>query len=209
LLAQGADGDGEEISFEGEKPVYLEDNFNWASVATFGGVNGFPTTEVSIIHASLNDAQLDTIAYYGWTGPLRCSYLRPGMMKLGKTNVGGDLVSPPFTRIGEGTVDLTVYFDVSIYASAGGTKDMDGVIVEVLNDGTVNGRTDTEYRMAVNHFTNQAVEITTPLKRVSVKIYGATARTQFRIRSLVPDVEQRNQGRSNRFFFDNFKVEKR
>jgi hypothetical protein len=95
-----------------------------------------------------------------------------------------------------------------MYASAGGTQDLDGIVLEVRNGGTINSQALTSYFMNVDLWISTGQELTEPYKTVTATIYGATSRTQFRIRSGIENSEQTRLNKSNRFFFDNFKVTK-
>ena len=59
-----------------------------------------------------------------------------GFAKLGKTNVGGDIVSPVLSKI-EGTRNIKVTFQAVGYSSAGGAVDDKEVYVGVIGGGKV------------------------------------------------------------------------
>lgn len=79
-----------------------------------------------------NDDELS----HGWTSRSTLCYGRPGFIKLGKTNYGGDIVSPKVPDIGDG-MDITVSFQAVGYSSAGGTVDDGQVYVAVLGPGKI------------------------------------------------------------------------
>lgn len=208
---------GAEVIFQtvidDDKPagyVYYTHDFSWITVETFGGTAAnFPTNELGFTNSNITPEQKDTIDKYGWTQELGSTYLRPHIIKIGKTRVGSDIISPQFSFIAPfKSINLDVSFDVAIYASAGGTKDLDGIKVEVRNGGTVNSQVLTSYSTDVDVWINTGGELTEPMKRITVKIYGATSRTQLRIMSGVENSEQTRLNKSNRFFFDNFEVKK-
>ncbi len=191
--------------------VYYEEDFSWITVETFGGTAAnFPTNELGFNNANINAEQQDTIAKYGWTQELGATYMREGLIKLGKTKVGGDLISPPFSGIEQfKAVVVEVSFDVAMYSSATGkVVDLDGIVIEVRNGGTINSQVYTSYAFDVDYWLRTGEEQTEPFKNFKATIYGATSNTQFRIRSGVENSEQNRLNESNRFFFDNFKVTK-
>lgn len=217
ILMEDAGKTGEEVIFQtvvdDGTPVgfeYYSEDFSWITVATFGGTSAnFPTNELSFTHASITPEQRDTITKYKWTQELGATYLREHIMKLGRTRVGGDLISPAFSFIAPyKSINVQISFDVAMYASATGTEDLDGLVLEVRNGGTINSQALTSYAMNANLWIRTGQELIEPLKTVTATIYGATSRTQFRIRSGVENSEQTRLNKSNRFFFDNFKVTK-
>lgn len=217
VLLEDPSKQGEEIVFQtivdDGMPVghvYFEEDFSWITEETFGGTAAnFPTNELGFTNANITPAQKDTINKYGWTQELGSTYLRVGLMKLSKTKVSGDLISPPFSTIAPfKAINVQVSFDVAMYASASGTLDLDGITIEVRNGGTINSQALTSYTTNVDFWLRTGEEQTEPMKTMTVTIYGATSRTQFRIRSAVENSEQNRLNKSNRFFFDNFKVTK-
>lgn len=217
VLLEDPDKSGDEVVFQtvvdDGKPVgyeYLSEDFSWITVETFGGTSAnFPTNELSFTHASITPEQRDTINKYNWNQELGSTYLRLGLMKIGKTRVGSDLISPPFSSIAlYKSINVQITFDVAMYASAGGTQDLDGIVLEVRNGGTINSQALTSYFMNVGLWINAGQEQNESFKTVTATIYGATSRTQFRIRSGIENSEQTRLNKSNRFFFDNFKVTK-
>lgn len=217
ILLEDAGKTGEEVVFQivvdDGMPVgyeYYSEDFSWITVETFGGTPAnFPTNELGFTNSNITPEQRDTINKYNWTQELGSTYLRPGLMKIGKTRVGSDLISPPFSSIAPyKSINVQVTFDVAMYASAGGTQDLDGIVLEVRNGGTINSQALTSYFMNVDLWISTGQELTEPYKTVTATIYGATSRTQFRIRSGIENSEQTRLNKSNRFFFDNFKVTK-
>ena len=212
-LLEDVEEEGEEVIFQQlvddgtpEGYVYFEENFDWIAVETFGGTNAFPTNELSIIHNQLTPEQLDTITKYGWTQQLRYTYLRVGLMKMGRAANGSDLISPSLPIQPGYKVNVALTFDASIYASNGGTPDLDGIKIEVMGEGTINSLFNTVYALDVGVWSRQneaAAEET-----ITATIYGATTQTKIRIMAGVEDSEIAALGKANRFFVDNFKIAK-
>ncbi|MDO9634302.1 MAG: BACON domain-containing protein [Paludibacter sp.] len=217
ILLEDPDKAGAEVIFQtvidDDMPVgyeYFKDDFSWITVATFGATPAnFPTNELSYTNANITPEQRDTINKYKWSQELGSTYLRVDIMKLGRTRIGGDLISPAFSFIAPfKSINVHVTFDVAMYASATGTEDLDGLLLEVRNGGTINSQALTSYYMDAGLWIRTGQELIEPLKTVTATIYGANSRTQFRIRSGVENSEQTRLNKSNRFFFDNFKVTK-
>ena len=191
--------------------VYFEEDFSWITVETFGGTAAnFPTNELGFTNANITAEQQDTIEAYGWTQELGATYMRPGIMKLGKTSVGGDIISPALSKIGTyASVNVELSFDVAMYESAGGTRvDLDGIKIEIRNGGTIESQALTSHFALTNTWVSDKTEQTeeAEFNRMTFTIFGATARTQIRIMSGIENSEQVRQGESNRFFLDNIKV---
>jgi hypothetical protein len=85
----------------------------------------------------------------GWTvtnisssGVDQPAYARQEFVKLGRTNIGGDLISPKFSVI-EGARDVEVSFKACAYVSAGanasggGNVDLNELNIEVMGAGTI------------------------------------------------------------------------
>lgn len=217
IILEDAEKQGAEVIFQtvidDDMPVgyeYFRDDFSWITVETFGGTAAnFPTNELSYTNANITPEQRDTINKYQWNQELGSTYLRVNIMKIGRTRVGGDLISPAFSFIAPfKSINVQVSFDVAMYASATGTEDLDGIMLEVRNGGTINSQALTSFATDVGLWVRTGQELVEPLKRITVTIYGATSRTQFRIRSGVENSEQTRLNKSNRFFFDNFVVTK-
>jgi hypothetical protein len=136
-------------------------------------------------------------------------YARQGFVKLGKTNYGGDLISPKLSRI-IGTQTVRVTFKAAAYVSAGGTVIDSRVLrINVLGAGVPS----VDMIMIENVPNNQAEDnagivndIWDPARAWSFTITGATADTQiqflgkaFDLRGEVPT--------TNRIFLDDIKVE--
>src|SRR5690349_8311506 len=114
--------------------IVLEEDFSWLA---YGSAVPYTTTGETIITNWTTEQQAK-----GWTSSLnpisndRPLYARQGFVKLGKTNYGGDLISPKLSSI-EGTQNLKVTFKAAAYVSAGGTViDSRVLAIEVLGAGT-------------------------------------------------------------------------
>jgi hypothetical protein len=187
--------------------VVLEENFSWLA---YGSAVPYTTTGETII-TNWTQEQKDK----GWTASLNPFsndyplYARQGFVKLGKTNYGGDLISPKLSRI-IGTQTVRVTFKAAAYVSAGGTVIDSRVLrINVLGAGVPS----VDMIMIENVPNNQAEDnagivndIWDPARAWSFTITGATADTQiqflgkaFDLRGEVPT--------TNRIFLDDIKVE--
>lgn len=211
-LIEGEPGEGELLEFgsyvdDGKEVgyIYFEDNFDWVT-ADFGGtdfIGNYPSATAEMRFDLVTDLSLKTILdNSGWTttiaqGPV---YLRLGYIKLGKTKVAGDVLTPALSGIADGaSIDLTVTFDVAMMEWKT-VQDLDGLIIEAVGDGTVNGTISSSQRFGVQSWN--------AWKTLSVKIYGATNKTRIRFTGAWTDAEMKAQNKSNRFFLDNVKVAK-
>ena len=134
-------------------------------------------------------------------------YARQGFVKLGKTNYGGDLISPKMDIVG--TVNLKVTFKAAVYISAGGTVDDNILRVNAVGAGTT-----SVADMAINNVPNNRAQdeegigndIWAEDRAYSFTISGATADTQ--IRFLGGDFDLNGVGKGkNRIFLDDIIVE--
>src|SRR5690606_4179202 len=112
--------------------VLLED-FSWLEY-------GSAITYVTDGETKISSWTADQLAK-GWTSTMnpvsndQPLYARQGFVKLGKTNYGGDLISPKLSTI-EGTQNLKVTFKAAAYISAGGAVDSRELVIEILGAGT-------------------------------------------------------------------------
>ena len=192
--------------------VYFEDNFNWitADWGTSDYIGGdYEGTETRMDLVAANYKPI--IKASGWTSSMRYTYLRLGYIKMSRLKDGSDLISPKLkafsnsefpmlpNRVGieDGkTVNITVSFDATAYRGVRGNRDLDDIVVEVLDAGTFDGKEETEKVIKIGSWNKW--------KNISVTVYGATSETQIRIRA----AQTVSTGKPSRFFIDNFKVEK-
>lgn len=188
--------------------VILEENFNWLAYGNAipyetGGEKRYDTwTEAEKAHGwystpvpGANNEQL--------------CYARQGFVKLGKTNWGGDLISPKLEKI-EGTVNVKVTFKAAGYISAGGAVDDTILKIEILGAGS---SVTTEIDVKDNIPNNRAQDaegrvndIWDPARAYSFIITGATSETQIKFLGRDYDLNGVGQGK-NRIFLDDIKVE--
>ena len=181
IYAQNSKGDHNPIGY-----IYFEDQFDWVS-SEFGGQD-----------------------YLNWKTTGKFVYLRLGYLQVGRRTDGGDIISPklekrmPEAGLGEYScagiepgkeVNVDVSFDVAIYQGVKGNKDLNTILVEVLNAGKLKDGS-TEKEIKVNSWNKW--------KKIVVPVYGATSDTQILVRS----IQVKNTGKAARFFLDNFKVVK-
>lgn len=191
--------------------VYFEDRFDWIS-SEFGGqdylngkfANAGPRLDGVPPHL---DATLNAS---GWKTSGKFVYLRLGYLQIGRQADAGNIISPKlekqqntvdlgkYQREGiepDKTVNVEVSFDIAIYQGVKGNKDLNTIVVEVLNAGKTDDES-TEKVVKVNSWNKW--------KKVVVPVYGVTSDTQFLIRS----TQTQNAEKAARFFLDNFKVVK-
>lgn len=136
----------------------------------------------------------------------QCVYARPGFVKLGKTNVGGDLISPKLDI--EGTKDVEVTFKAAAYISAGGNVDDRNLKIFILGAGE-----PSVSEFEINNIPNSRAEdeegivndIWDPERAYSFIITGATSETQIRFLGGAMDLKGIDQGK-NRIFLDDITV---
>ncbi len=142
-----------------------------------------------------------------FTNNQKCCYAMTGYVKLGKTNYGGDLITPSLAI--EGTVDLKVTFKSAVYISASGNVDDRVLKVFALGAGT-----PSVSEFTINNVPNSQAEdeagivndIWDPAKGYSFTVTGATVDT--RIKFLGGDYSLAGVGQGkNRIFLDDIKVE--
>ena len=187
--------------------IVLEEDFNWLA---YGSAVPYTTTGETRI-SSWTEEQLAK----GWTSttnpfsndqPL---YARQGFVKLGKTNYGGDIISPKLSTI-EGTKNLKVTFKAAAYLSAtGSVVDSRVLVVEVLGAGTPSvGVIMVENVPNTQPQDNDGVvnDIWADDRAFTFTVTGATADTQIRFLGKAFDLRTETPV-TNRIFLDDIKVE--
>jgi hypothetical protein len=203
--------------------LIMNEHFDWMQEGIVDSLYNYP--EVNF--ASWNTGELS----HGWTSSGVSMYGGRGYLKVGKTNYGGDLISPKLSGI-DGTQDVSVSFKSIGYISAGsttsaGAKD-DGIVnVVILGGGTISGVSNT------TQFTIQGVTYTAGTFSLSIypnsknqengaaynpwgqagaafsfKIKNATSETQIMFiggTALGSSLKGQGQGK-NRCYFDDIKV---
>lgn len=211
-LIEGEPGEGELLEFntdvdDGKEAgyVYFEDRFDW-DTAEFGGTDfiGDPTVGGSETRFDLvKDERLkEILVNSGWTMAAEqpYAYLRLGYLKMGKTLMAGAVLTPKLEKIATGTsVDLIVTFDATVQEYKG-VKDLDGLIVEAVGGGTVNGDTSISARIDTESWNTW--------RTCSVVVRKATSKTQIRFGCAWDDADMKAQNKSNRFYLDNVRVTK-
>lgn len=190
--------------------VVLEENFNWL---TYGNVVFYTTTGETRID-SWTQAEKDR----GWTSTVNTTpnsgntplvYARPGFVKLGKTGYGGDLISPPLSKI-TGTQNVKVTFKAIPYMTATGTRDDNFLMVSVIGPGTV-----SQTQFVIDNWPVWPAENVPaycvalwndPAAKRSFTITGATSATQIMFLGYDYYLVGVGEGK-NRIFLDDIKVE--
>lgn len=187
--------------------IVLEEDFSWLA---YGSAVPYTTTGETIITNWTAEQQAK-----GWTSSLnpisndRPLYARQGFVKLGKTNYGGDLISPKLSTI-EGTQNLKVTFKAAAYVSAAGTViDSRVLVIEVLGAGTPSVGVIMVENVPNTQPQNDAGivnDIWADDRAFSFTITGATADTQIRFLGKAFDLRAETPV-TNRIFIDDIKVE--
>lgn len=185
--------------------VILEEDFSWL---TYGSTI-FYTTSGETRMDSWTEEELAR----GWTSTentftsnQKVVYARPGFVKLGKTNYGGDLISPPLAEL-DGPTNVQVTFKAVPYETAGGTQDDNNLVVGVVGPGTTSVPSFT-----VSNYPDYDADPDCVLiwedesSTYTFTITGATAETQLRFLGGAFDLNGVGAGK-NRIFIDDIKVE--
>ena len=118
--------------------VVLKEDFNWLNY----GSTVFNVTDGETRISSWSAAEQEK----GWTSTINPTegggnyasiYARQGFVKLGRTNYGGDLISPELSNV-QGTKNLSVSFKAAVYMTGRGAVDHNVLKVGVTGPGTVN-----------------------------------------------------------------------
>ncbi|KAB5488181.1 MULTISPECIES: BACON domain-containing protein [Flagellimonas] len=185
--------------------VILEEDFSWL---TYGNRIFYETAGEKRIDDGWTEEELAR----GWTSTentftsnQKVVYARPGFVKLGKTNYGGDLISPPLAAL-DGPTDVQVTFKAVPYETAGGTQDDNNLIVGVVGPGTTSVPSFT-----VSNYPDYDADPDCVLiwedesSTYTFTITGATAETQLRFLGGAFDLNGVGAGK-NRIFIDDIKV---
>ncbi|MDX1327060.1 MAG: hypothetical protein R3299_05095, partial [Arenibacter sp.] len=187
--------------------IILEENFNWLS-SSYGS---------TVFYSWKGEKRMDSWTpeelAMGWTSTentfssnQKLVYARPGFVKLGKTNYGGDLISPALTAL-EGPTKVRVTFKAVPYKTKGGSKDGNLLLVSVIGDGTtsVNSFTIDNWPQYDENFDPEQTWQDESAHYEFI-VTGATAATKLKF--LGGDYDLRNASpNKNRIFIDDIKVE--
>lgn len=191
--------------------IVLYEDFSWMTAGDY------------VFYTVTGEKRMDTWTEeemaHGWTstvntvegsGNQMLVYGRPGYVKLGKTNYGGDLISPKLSRI-DGTKDVTVTFKAAPYRTAAGTRDDTILKVNVIGPGEIT-TTDT---FNIDNWPDfdagrDPVDVVddvwaAPEAVRTFKIKGATSETQIRFLGNAFDLRN-NEPNKNRIFLDDIIV---
>lgn len=204
VITQGGD-DNHSIGFE-----YFKDDFSWVTYQ-FGGTDYLANpslntdeTRFDLVYM-LPQEQIDIFESKGWkqNNNSEPCYLRLGYLKIGKSQTRGTLTSPSMTGIREGkVVNAKLTFDAVQYMSSGGTKDKNGLRVEVTGGATINSATKTEVDVMPFNYENW------PNEPISMNIYNMTSETKIIFKSTYTTAYLTSNAVSNRFFLRNVSVTK-
>lgn len=185
--------------------VILEEDFSWL---TYGSTIFYTTSGETRM-----DNWTDEEMFRGWTSTENTFtnnqmvvYARTGFVKLGKTNYGGDLISPPLAEL-DGPTNVQVTFKAVPYKTAGGTQDDNNLVVGVVGPGTTSVPSFT-----VSNYPDYDADPDCVLiwedesSTYTFTITGATSETQVRFLGGAFDLNGVGAGK-NRIFIDDIKVE--
>jgi len=186
--------------------VYYED-FSWL---TYGSAIFYNTTGETRYDSwtETQKAYCTSTSVAAGDTPL---YGRPGFIKLGRTAVGGDFISPNLSNI-VGTQNVVVKFKAVPYKTSGGTLDDDSLTISVIGPGVISHPevfiidnwpiypTATDVREAF------CIEFWTPAEAErSFTITGATSETQIKFLAGKYNLTGVGAGK-NRIFIDDITV---
>lgn len=186
--------------------VILEENFDWLAYG-----NAIPYETAGEQRYDLWTPEEKNRGWYSTpvessSGQQLC-YARQGFVKLGKTNYGGDIISPKLNI--EGMANVKVTFKAAAYISAGGAVDDKILRVAALGAGA-----ESVSEFIIDNIPNSRAEddagvindIWDPARAYSFTILGATSETQIQFLGGAFDLIGVGQGK-NRIFLDDIKVE--
>ena len=121
---------------------------------------------------------------HGWESRANSIYARPGFIKIGKTNYGGDAIAPEMTELQDRTANVEVHFQAVGYTSAGGTFDWRVLYVGLLGDGKIveaknEGNSDASIVPSVDYVAKNLNEGTVPLELKNVAKFELTENAAF------------------------------
>ena len=148
----------------------------------------------------------------GWTSTVNPAenkqpivFARPGFVKLGKTNYGGDLISPKLSEI-NGTKTVEVKFKAIPYQTQAGTRDGTSLKINIIGPGTIS---TNEFN--ITNWPNYDLDPDCteawkdPEAERTFIITGATSETQIRFLGGDFDLRQASPNK-NRIFLDDIVV---
>lgn len=136
-------GSGEYSNIEITIPIYqtyaiISDDFSWAPGLEGSSVLGWDTTNENRYDLWIkNGMSQEDFDAHPWVSRSTWLYARPGFIKLGKTNYGGDVISPKMIELGDATCDVQVTIQAVGYSSAGGTMDDRDLLIGVIGAGEI------------------------------------------------------------------------
>ena len=116
----------------------ISDDFSWVPTLEGSSTLGWDTTGENRYDLWIkNGMSQEDFDAHPWVSRSTWLYARPGFIKLGKTNYGGDVISPKMTELGDETCDVQVHIQAVGYSSAGGTMDDRELLIGVLGAGEI------------------------------------------------------------------------
>ncbi|MDR1183110.1 MAG: hypothetical protein LBL13_14175, partial [Bacteroidales bacterium] len=174
------------------KVIYLSEDFNFLPAA-YGNKILYATSPSEVRFSSWKWEDPDGREKWGWTStpapdaaakPATAAWLyaREGYVKLGKTAVAGDLISPKLSALEDETVDVVVTFKACGYQTADGVQDIGHHLnISVIGPGTVSTpQFALEYYKTKEDGGDTYIWQDDSSNAYSFEITGATAETQIR-----------------------------
>jgi len=186
--------------------VILEENFDWLA---YGNAIPYETSgerRYDLWTQEEKDRGWYSTPVESSSGQQLC-YARQGFVKLGKTNFGGDIISPKLDI--DGVANVKVTFKAAGYISAGGAIDDNILRVAALGAGSA-----SVSELIIDNIPNSRAQddagiindIWDPARAYSFMISGATSETQIQFLGGAFELTGVGQGK-NRIFLDDVKVE--
>ncbi|SFC48308.1 Putative binding domain-containing protein, N-terminal [Parapedobacter composti] len=164
-----------EVNQEGVEVILYED-FNWLN---YGSAIFYTTTgETRMDSWTAGEKAMGWSYYQPDPTGVPSVYARPGFLKLGRTNYGGEVLSPKLSAV-EGTQNLRVSFKAVPYQTAAGARDVTILKIGIIGPGTL-----SQDQFDINNWPNYTTDPNcteiwkAPETTRTFTITGATAETQ-------------------------------
>lgn len=162
----------------------ISDDLSWVPSVAESSVLGWDTAGESVTRYGSKPEVTAIYDEHGWESRANSIYARPGFIKIGKTNYGGDAIAPKMAELGDRTANVEVHFQAVGYTSAGGTFDWRVVYVGLLGDGKIvearsEGVSDATIVPSVDYVAKNLSEGTVPLELKNVAKFELTEDAAF------------------------------
>ena len=162
----------------------ISDDLSWVPSVAESSVLGWETAGESVTRYGSSPEVTAIYDEHGWESRADSIYARPGFIKIGKTNYGGDAIAPEMTELQDRTANVEVHFQAVGYTSAGGTFDWRVLYVGLLGDGKIveaknEGNSDASIVPSVDYVAKNLNEGTVPLELKNVAKFELTENAAF------------------------------